>query len=210
MSGKGATVGVVDLGTGNLFSVLRGLERAGGVPALVRTAGEIASSERLVLPGVGSFADAARRAHALGLGALLADFLASGRTVLGICLGMQLLFDEGEEDGPARGLGLLPGRVVRLAGGPGITVPHVGWQRLEVRKPGALVADEVAPWFYFSHSFRAEALPEHVAAIALHGEEVPAIVAKGNLFGIQPHPEKSGPAGAAFLARFLAWGAKAS
>ena len=203
MSEARVPVGVVDLGTGNLFSVLRGLERAGGEPHLVSSARDIAAHERLVLPGVGSFADASRRAHALGLAGLLADALQANRAVLGICLGMQLLFEEGEEEGPSRGLALLPGRVVRLRGGEGVTVPHVGWQRLEVTAPHPLLSEREAPWFYFSHSYRAETDASYVVATALHGESIPAIVARGRLFGIQPHPEKSGAAGTALLARFL-------
>jgi glutamine amidotransferase len=125
--------------------------------------------------------------------------------VLGICLGMQLLFEAGEEDGVSEGLGLLPGRVKRLTGGPGLTVPHVGWQPLEVRSPCVLLPDAGAkPWFYFSHSYRAHAGASDVSAWALHGEEIPAVVARGSLFGIQPHPEKSGPDGQLFLQRFLA------
>ncbi len=196
-------VGVIDLGTGNLFSVLRGLERAGAKPTLVSTPREIAAMPRIVLPGVGSFADAARRAHAIGLAALLEDALAANHAVLGICLGMQLLFDEGEEDGPSPGLTLLPGRVVRLRGGDGVPVPHAGWQRLDVPAEHPLLADDETPWFYFSHSYRAEADPSCVVATAFHGELIPAIVARGRLYGIQPHPEKSGPAGHAFLRRFL-------
>lgn len=197
-------VGVIDLGTGNLFSVLRGLERAGGEPVLVRELDAIARSPRLVLPGVGSFADAAARAHGLGLKKLLHDKYADRTPVLGICLGMQLLFDAGDEDGPSEGLGLLPGRVVKLAGGPGVTVPHVGWQQLAVRRPCALLPDAAeAPWLYFSHSYRAAAYVDGVAAEVEHGEPIAAIVARGSVFGIQPHPEKSGAAGERLLRRFL-------
>jgi glutamine amidotransferase len=200
-----SAVSVIDLGTGNLYSVLRGLERAGGQPKLVTTPEEIRSAQRLILPGVGAFADAARRAHELGLAPLLREAVERNTPVLGICLGMQLLFDAGEENGVNPGLGLLPGHVKKLVGGPGLTVPHVGWQSLEVRKPCALLPNaSETPWFYFSHSFRAHAAPEHVSAWALHGEEIPAVVARGSLFGIQPHPEKSGPAGHLFLQRFLA------
>jgi glutamine amidotransferase len=206
-----SAVGVVDLGTGNIFSVLRGLERAGGVPVLVSDPASIARASRIVLPGVGAFADAAQRAHAMGLASVMRDVVSRGTPVLGICLGMQLLFEEGEEDGPTRGLGLLKGRVTKLVGGPRLTVPHVGWQPLEVRAPCALLPDASAkPWFYFSHSYRAQADASDVSAFALHGEEIPAVVAQGSLFGIQPHPEKSGPAGHVFLQRFLALEGRAS
>ncbi len=201
-------VGVIDLGTGNLFSVLKGLERVGGAPVLVRSASEIAACERLVLPGVGSFADASQRAHGLGLASLLGDHVGAGKPALGICLGMQLLFDEGEEDGLSRGLGLIPGRVVKLRGGPDVTVPHVGWQRVECGSPSEIGLFGVEPWFYFSHSYRADTDAAHVVATATHGEAIPAIVRRGALVGIQPHPEKSGPAGAAFLRAFLETGVR--
>lgn len=197
-------VGVVDLGTGNLFSVLRGVERAGGDPKIVSSSGEIRASPRLLLPGVGSFADAARRLDALELRSVLRDVAAAGIPLLGICLGMQLLFERGEEDGVSEGLGLLPGTVVKLAGGPGLVVPHVGWQRLEARAPSPLLGAADAPWFYFSHSYRAVAPAAHVVAVAQHGEEIPAIVQRGSVFGLQPHPEKSGRAGEALLRAFLA------
>jgi glutamine amidotransferase len=155
---------------------------------------------------VGSFADAARRAQALGLGALLRDAANAGKPLLGICLGMQLLFEEGEEDGINPGLGLLPGRVVRLQGGPGLSIPHVGWQRLHVQHSVSVLPEtEEKPWFYFSHSYRAVTAKSVVAATVVHGEEIPAVIAQGSVFGIQPHPEKSGSAGLLFLQRFLSF-----
>lgn len=196
-------VAIIDLGTGNLFSVQRGLERAGAAPRLVTSAEEISRAPRLVLPGVGSFADASRRVHALELAPLLRDALDKGTPVLGICLGMHLLFEEGDEEGTSPGLGLLPGRV-ELLDAPGLTVPHVGWQRVEIRRPCALLPEpDEAPWLYFSHSYVARARDEDVSAWAQHGEPVPAVVARGTLYGIQPHPEKSGEAGVRFFRRFL-------
>ncbi len=198
-------VGVVDLGTGNLFSVLRGLERAGGAPQLLRSAHEIGAAPRLILPGVGSFADASRRAQDLGLRDVLWDQVLAGTPVLGICLGMQLLFDTGEEDGINPGLGLMAGKVVRLAGGPGLTIPHVGWQQLSIQQPCALLPEpNEKPWFYFSHSFRVVPRQQEISATVVHGESIPAVVARENLFGIQAHPEKSGAAGLRLLERFLA------
>lgn len=197
-------VSIIDLGVGNIYSVARGFERAGGTVEVITRREEIVRAKRLVLPGVGSFADAARRARELELGSVLRERLVGGTPLIGICLGMQLLFEEGEEDGRCEGLGLLPGRIVRLKGGPGLSVPHMGWQRLQVRRPCPLLPDASAsPWFYFSHSYRAEADPADVSAIAEHGEEIPAVVARENLFGIQPHPEKSGAAGQEVLRRFL-------
>lgn len=200
-------VGVVDLGTGNLFSVLRGLERAGGRPHLVRSVDELRAAPRLLLPGVGSFADASRRLDESGLRDVLHACVEAGTPLLGICLGMQLLFDEGEEDGVTRGLGLLPGRVVKLQGGPGITVPHVGWQRVELVRETPLTSGLQQPWLYFSHSFKAVPTdPAVTCGRVVHGEEIPAIVARGRVFGLQPHPEKSGRDGEALLRRFLSIG----
>lgn len=196
-------VAVVDVGTGNLFSVLRGVERAGGRPVLVSDREAIRAARRVLLPGVGSFADAMRRIDGLGFGEVLREVAARGTPMLGICLGMQLLFDEGEEEGATPGLGLIPGRVVKLRGGPGLIVPHVGWQRLQVRQANPLVEADDAPWLYFSHSYVAHTESAFVVASVEHGETVPAIVRRGNVFGLQPHPEKSGRAGEALLARFL-------
>lgn len=195
-------VAVVDVGTGNLFSVLRGLERAGAKPRTVTTPDDVRASRKLIFPGVGSFADVAQRLDSTGLGDALRDAVTNGASLLGICLGMQLLFDEGEEDGLTPGLGLIPGRVVRLRGGPGLAVPHMGWQKLVVHEASPLV-DEAGGWFYFSHSYRAEMSAEFVLASVEHGELVPAVVGRGSVFGIQPHPEKSGADGHRFLTRFL-------
>lgn len=195
-------VAVVDVGTGNLFSVLRGLERAGAVPHRVSTPGDVRASPKIVFPGVGSFADVARRLSETGLGDAIRDAASKGALVLGICLGMQLLFEEGEEDGLSKGLGLIPGRVVGLRGGPGLAVPHMGWQKLDVARPSALVHGE-GGWFYFSHSYRAETPDDFVLASVEHGERIPAVVGRGRVFGIQPHPEKSGADGHRFLTRFL-------
>jgi imidazole glycerol-phosphate synthase subunit HisH len=196
-------VGVIDLGTGNLYSVLRGFERAGGAPVVVRTAEEIRAAPRLVLPGVGSFADASRRLAGANLAPLLRERVAKGVPLFGICLGLQLLFEEGEEDGLSPGLGLMQGRVVKLKGGPGLAIPHMGWQRLQVRVPTALLPPDESPWMYFSHSYRVDAPRAIVAADVVHGESIPALVAKGRVFGLQPHPEKSGPAGSIILRSFL-------
>jgi glutamine amidotransferase len=193
---------VVDLGLGNLYSVARGLERAGGTPHVVADTAGLRDATHIVLPGVGSFADGARRAAALGLQPALHDALARGAQLLGICLGMQLLFDEGEEDGPSAGLGLLRGRAVRLPSS--VQVPHIGWERLRVERASALLPGG-APWCYFAHSFYVDAADAtDVAASVEHGVRVPAVVARANVFGVQFHPEKSARDGEAMLRRFLA------
>lgn len=206
MSGS-AAVTVVDLGLGNLGSVLQALVRAGGTPALSADTKVLASAPRLILPGVAAFGLGMERAQKLDLLPALRDALARGAPVLGICLGMQLLFEEGEEDGVRRGLGLLLGRVTRLP--PGVQVPHIGWQQLEQTAPSALLdqsrAQTHAPWAYFANAYRCEAPAEVTQAVAHHGPvPIAAVVGSGTLYGVQSHPEKSADDGAALLARFLA------
>ena len=197
------SVGVVDVGTGNLFSVLRGLERAGANPVLLDRPESLRTVSRLVFPGVGSFADAARRLDETGFRDALVERANAGVPLLGICLGMQLLFDAGDEDGGGRGLGLLSGRVVRLPNAPGLSVPHVGWQRVTRTETKGFADGSVSPWLYFSHSFYAvPADPSVVVAHVTHGVQVPALVKRANVFGIQPHPEKSGRDGEALLRWF--------
>jgi imidazole glycerol-phosphate synthase subunit HisH len=191
-------VAVVDLGLGNLGSVMQALRRAGGEPALVAEAAAVAGAPRVVLPGVAAFGLGMERARPFR--SALRDALARKAPVLGICLGMQLLFEEGEEDGAREGLALLPGRVTRLP--PGVQAPHIGWQKLLPRGEGAL---QPRGWAYFAHSYRCEAPDEVVQAVAEHGPvRIAAAVGQGTLFGVQYHPEKSAEDGEALLRRFLA------
>jgi imidazole glycerol-phosphate synthase subunit HisH len=193
-------VAVVDLGLGNLGSVLQALTRAGGQPRLARDADALARSRQIVVPGVAAFGLGMERANALRLGSLLRDALGRGAAVLAICLGMQILFEEGDEDGTQAGLGLLPGRVTKLPAG--VQTPHIGWQKLELTSPSPLL--KRPPWTYFAHSYRCEAPPEVTHAVADHGGvRIAAIVGRGKLFGVQFHPEKSARDGQDLLARFL-------
>jgi len=165
---------------------------------LVTEPSSVAKAPRVILPGVAAFGLGMDRAAPFR--AALHQAVARRVPVLGICLGMQLLFEEGEEDGRRRGLGLLPGRVTRLP--EGIQVPHIGWQKLLPTAPSAL---EPSGWAYFAHSYRCEAPEEITCAVAEHGPvRVAAVVAQGTLFGVQYHPEKSAQDGEALLKRFLA------
>jgi imidazole glycerol-phosphate synthase subunit HisH len=196
-------VSVVDLGLGNLGSVQKAIVRAGGEPLLETRAADIARAERVIVPGVAAFGLGMERAAALGLRDALREALARRTPVLGICLGMQILFEEGEEDGLRKGLGLLPGRVTRIP--DGVQVPHIGWQKLAWTSNSELGEPGRKPlWAYFANSYRCEAPPELTQAIADHsGVPIAAVVGRDTLFGVQFHPEKSAKDGEDLLARFL-------
>ncbi|MBC7104943.1 MAG: imidazole glycerol phosphate synthase subunit HisH, partial [Firmicutes bacterium] len=186
----------------NLRSVQKGFERAGYPALLARDPASLAAARGLVLPGVGAFGDAMRRLRAAGLVPAIERAVAEGRPLLGICLGQQLLFEESEEWGPAGGLGLLRGRVRRLP--PGVKVPHMGWNGVAIRRPSALL--EGIPdgsLFYFVHSYYVEPVQEDlVVGTTDYGLPFASVVAWGNVFGTQFHPEKSGALGLRILANF--------
>ena len=206
-------VAVLDYGRGNLFSVARAFERVDAEPYFVRTAETVLGADALVLPGVGAFGDAI---DALARDALIEpviEYVASGRPLLGICLGAQLLLDVSVELGEHRGLGVIPGRVERLAPqgrAQGPKVPNVGWARLK-RPEGAswtgtiLDGIDQGTYAYFVHSFHpVPARSEHVLACQIFDDEASAaIVARDNVVGCQFHPEKSGEAGQRMLAAWL-------
>jgi glutamine amidotransferase len=188
---------IVDLGYGNIGSIRIAFERIGTSPKLSARAGEIEAADRLILPGVGAAGQAMGEIARLGIGDTLRAFT---RPLLGICLGMQLLFEESEEDG-APCLGILPGRVRKLDPAPDLPVPHMGWSRLGVAAGDAGLAD--GDYVYFAHSFACDDGP-HTIARAQHSRPVPAAVRRDNVTGAQFHPERSGDVGARFLQAFLA------
>ena len=201
---------IVDYDIGNVRSLAKAFEAA-GVPVLRSDdPGALASADRLVLPGVGAFGACAAALRARGLFELVAERARAGVPLLGVCVGMQLLFDASEERGEHDGLGLLPGRVVRFddmedADGRPLKVPHMGWNQLSPRGTHPVV-DGRADHVYFVHSYHASPTqPSDVLATASYGIEVPAIVVRGTVVGVQFHPEKSHTAGLALLRRFAAW-----
>ncbi|MBK8205932.1 MAG: imidazole glycerol phosphate synthase subunit HisH [Planctomycetes bacterium] len=197
-------VAVIDSGICNLASIARALEREGGEVTVATTAEAVAGADRLVLPGVGSFPAGMQSLHERGLVDAIRGFAASGKPLLGICLGMQLLFDTGSEFGDTPGLGLIPGRV-REINAPGLAVPHMGWNRLEPTREDPLLAGlPEEAFFYFVHSYVCEpAESADVLAYTEYGERFCAAVQRGNVRGLQAHPEKSQQCGATVLANFL-------
>jgi glutamine amidotransferase len=199
-------IAIIDYGMGNLRSVQKAFEAVGHAaevtpdPDLVRTASKV------ILPGVGAFADAAAELRRTGLGDAFRDAVAAGKPCLGVCLGLQLLFDESEEDGLHPGLGLMPGRVVRFRPSPGLKIPHMGWNTLRVLRPAPLFRGlGPEPSVYFVHSYHAvPADPGDVAAEADHPDPFPAVVWRDNLMACQFHPEKSQSLGLAMYANFAA------
>jgi glutamine amidotransferase len=192
-------VGILDLGLSNLFSIRAALARLGAEPLVEHRPGR--EIDALVFPGVGNFSEAAARLE--GLREELIDFARSGRPFLGICLGMQILFEESEE-GPGRGLGLYGGKV-RLLGARG-KIPHMGWNTIiPVRNVPILEGVEPGEWVYFMHSYAPRPAEESVVLALTNygGDEFPSVVGSANLFGTQFHPEKSGPTGRKILKNFL-------
>ena len=195
-------VGIIDYGVGNLFS-LRSSFAAIGVEAFVSgDAAELAKADRLILPGVGAFGDAAAKLRASGLDAFVREQAAAGKPLMGICLGMQLLFEKSYEYGDHEGLGLLKGQVVGMSGRlpEGLKIPHMGWNALKLEKDAKLL--EEGSYVYFVHSFYAENCEDSIAAVTDYGIPITAAVEKGNIFGCQFHPEKSGNVGLAILKAF--------
>lgn len=197
-------VAVLDYGIGNVHSARKALEKMGADARLTSDHEVVAAADGVVLPGVGAFGACMDALRATGLEGPTRDAVASGRPFLGICVGMQMLFDRSEEDPDARGLGLIPGTIRWIP--PGVKRPQMQWNRLAVRKPDdpllAGLGDE--PWVYFVHSLHAVPDdPDVVAATCTYGAELNAAFRVGNVFATQFHPEKSGPTGLRLLANFV-------
>ncbi len=197
-------IAIIDYGMGNLRSVQKAIEAVGHVAEVTPDPDRIRAADKVILPGVGAFADAASELRRTGLGEAFKDAVRAGKPCLGVCLGLQLLFDLSEEDGLHEGLGLLRGRVVRFKPFPGLKIPHMGWNTLRIRRPVPILAGlGEAPSVYFVHSYHAVPDdPYDVAAEADHPDPFPAIVWRENLMACQFHPEKSQKVGLAMYARF--------
>ncbi|PLZ92007.1 imidazole glycerol phosphate synthase subunit HisH [Fischerella thermalis] len=202
-----AVIAVVDYDMGNLHSVCKGLEKAGATPKVTDSAKELEKADAIVLPGVGAFDPAVQHLRSRNLEAPIKAAIASGKPFLGICLGLQILFDSSEE-GYEPGLGIIKGKVRRFRPEPGITIPHMGWNQLELTQPKCLLWEYLAPqpWVYFVHSYYVDpAEPEVRAANVTHGSQtVTAAIAHENLMAVQFHPEKSSNIGLQILSNFVA------
>ena len=195
-------IGIIDYGVGNLFSLRSSFAAIGADAFVSGDPAELAKADRLILPGVGAFGDAARKLRDSGLDTFVKEQAASGKPLMGICLGMQLLFEKSYEYGEHEGLGLLKGQVVGMSGRlpAELKIPHMGWNALELTKPAKLL--ENGSYVYFVHSFYAENCADSIAAITDYGIPITAAVEKDNIFGCQFHPEKSGNVGLAILKKF--------
>jgi len=208
MQGKGQKIAIADLGSGNLRSVEKALAAVGADAVLTADADTVARADKLVVPGQGAFgacvAGLSREGGALREAVL--ESISAGRPYFGICIGLQVLFDASEEDPSCRGLGVVPGRVRKLAGGPGLKIPHMGWNRTQrgAAETDLLSATPEGTYFYFVHSYYPEpARDGDVALSSDHGVTFCAAVARDNVFACQFHPEKSQTAGLALLRRFV-------
>lgn len=198
-------IAIIDYGVGNLFSLCSSLEKI-GVEAVVTSDPEvIAKARKLILPGVGAFADAAKKLRSSGLDGVIREQAAQGKEIMGICLGMQLLFEKSYEFGEYEGLGLLKGSVIPMEGTlpAELKIPHIGWNALRFCGESKLLRHiREGDHVYFVHSFYVQADTEGVVATAEYGREVTAMVHRGCVMGCQFHPEKSGQVGLNILRAF--------
>ena len=198
-------IAVVDYGVGNLFSLCCSLERIGADAKVTSDPAEIRSAEKIILPGVGAFADAAKKLRDSGLDKVILEQAAQGKEIMGICLGMQMLFEKSYEFGEHTGLGLLKGSVIGMEGTipAELKIPHIGWNALHFKKESKLLKYiKEGDCVYFVHSFYVDPSAESVVATAEYGNFVTAAVQRGNVMGCQFHPEKSGEVGLNILRAF--------
>lgn len=200
--GPAPRLAVLDYGAGNLHSAGKALERAGARARVTTSADEAAAADALVVPGVGHFGQCARQFRAAGFEALAQAWAGAGRPLLGICVGLQILYRDSEESPGERGLGLLPGRVRRLPAG--VRVPHMGWNTVAAVRDDPLLDGVAGEQCYFVHSYYAEPDgPGQVVATVDYGPGFPAVVRAGSVAGTQFHPEKSSTVGLRLLANFV-------
>lgn len=202
-----SVIAIVDYDMGNLHSVCKGLEKAGCLPKITDSPTQLQQADAVVLPGVGAFDPAVQNLRARGLVEPIKKAIASGKPFLGICLGLQILFESSEE-GKEPGLGIVAGTVRRFRPEPEITIPQMGWNQLEITQPRCGLWQQLSPqpWVYFVHSYYVDPVdPQVRAATVTHGSQtVTAAIAQNNLMAVQFHPEKSSTTGLQILSNFVA------
>ncbi len=200
-------IAVIDYGVGNLHSVQKAVEHVGGNAVVTNDAGVILEAEKVILPGVGAFRNGMKGLEDRGLISVIKEAVRSGKQLLGICLGMQLLFDESEEQGWSRGLGLLPGKVIPFRQ-PGIKIPQIGWNQLTLERPSVLLTGiQTGEYVYFNHSYYCEPQgKDAVIATTHYSVAFASVVGDENVFGVQFHPEKSQLVGQVILKKFVELG----
>ena len=199
-------VAIVDYGVGNLFSLESSFASIGAEVIVTADADVLRGADQIILPGVGAFGDAAEKLRRAGLDAVLKELAAAGKPLMGICLGMQLLFEKSYEYGEHDGLGLIPGKVIPIADviPKDLKIPHIGWNGLHMKQDSPIFKNVTeGACVYFVHSFYAAACDDSVIATAEYGVQLTAAVAKGNVYGCQFHPEKSGKVGERILQNFI-------
>jgi glutamine amidotransferase len=198
-------IAIIDYDAGNLKSVEKALIRVGATPVVTRDKEIIREADKVILPGVGAFGDAMEKLHSFDLVDTIHEVIDSGKPFLGICLGLQLLFEYSEEKEGCKGLSVLKGGVKRIPDAPGLKVPHMGWNSLKVKEGAKLFSNlPEEPYVYFVHSYYLQAEDaDVVAATTEYGVTVHASVEKDNVFACQFHPEKSGETGLAILKNFV-------
>jgi glutamine amidotransferase len=204
-------IALIDYGAGNVRSVHKALETVGARVRLTRRPDPVTEAEKIVLPGVGAFGDCIAGLRRAGMVDALRQAVEQGKPLLGICVGMQVLFEEGEEMGHHTGLGLLPGRVIRFKFPPPSTgegfplkIPHTGWNQVEPTVANPLLHDlPSGAWVYFNHAYYCHARLEHTLAFTDYGGPFPSVVGQGSVYGIQFHPEKSQEVGLHILQNFV-------
>jgi imidazole glycerol-phosphate synthase subunit HisH len=200
-------IAIIDYGMGNLYSVSKALERMNVDYIISNEESELEKADGYILPGVGAFKDAMAILNETGLTTFIQKIVAAGKPLLGICLGMQLLFEESEENGLTKGLSLLPGKIVKIpetVNGTTLKVPHMGWNDLQIQNQSPLLAEIDAGYAYFVHSYYVNSEDKSpLLATAEYGVDVPAVVGKDNVFGTQFHPEKSSELGLAILKNYI-------
>lgn len=197
-------IAIIDYDAGNIKSVEKALQYLGEEAVITRDAGEILMADKVILPGVGAFGDAMEKLNRYGLVPVIHEVVEKGIPFLGICLGLQLMFESSEEAPGVEGLGLLKGKIVRIPEGDGLKVPHMGWNSLSFPKEGRLFAGiPENSYVYFVHSYYLQTEEDIVTATAEYGVTIHASVEKGNVFACQFHPEKSSHTGLTILKNFV-------